>query len=167
MNKDKKHTNIYWNKPSKKWYGMISKDKMRFKTIYSANIEDVIKDLDNLKEKLKSRHFIENYKASSIKEYGSYTVTSFERINFQYSYTGAEGQKVYTFKGYIKEKFYNIEMVEHPEKGWAYHAETKKMLICDSRISNKYYDNIEDCKKGLIKSFKRINNLKSKNKTLY
>jgi len=163
MIKDKKYKYCYWNKTKQRWYGMVMIEGIKFTSKHKQDIDEVFKDINELREKLQDKEFFNAYKVSSVKDMKHYGVVNYNKLYFRYSHTGADDQKVYIFSDYIKTKYYYIEMIEHPDKGWAYHAENKREMICDSRISNKYYDSLEECKNALIDSFKRINIRNSKN----
>lgn len=167
MIKDKRYKYCYWNDTKKRWYGMVSIDGIKFTTTHREDIDVVFKEIHELKEKLKDPEFFNTYKVKNIKEFNSYGVVNLNALYFRFSHTGAENQNVYIFKDYIKGRLYYIEMIEYPDKGWAYHAENGKELVCDSRIANKYYDSLDLCKKALIESFIRINYRKLKNKVVY
>lgn len=76
-------------------------------------------------------------------------------IVFTYAYTGLENQKVYRYRGYVQNKMLFIEMINYVNGTWAYHCENYKGLVCDSRISNRYYNSLEECKDALLKSLDR------------
>jgi hypothetical protein len=77
-------------------------------------------------------------------------------IEYVYSHTGAEDQKVYKYHNFLKSKLFYIEFVDHPVFGWYYHCDSRGKNICDSRYAKRYFDNIEDCKKDLGKTLRKL-----------
>jgi Mor family transcriptional regulator len=73
---------------------------------------------------------------------------------FFYSHTGLDGQKVYKFIGTIRNKNLYIELIDQNGE-WVYHCENNKGLVCDSRISNRSYDSMLNCKIALHDSLER------------
>ena len=77
-------------------------------------------------------------------------------LNYVYSHTGAEDQKVYKHYNFVKSKLLYIELVDHPVLGWYYHCDSRGKNICDSRYAKRYFDNIEECKKDLGKTLRKL-----------
>lgn len=81
----------------------------------------------------------------------------YEHLNevpFTFSHIGLDGQKVYKFIGSIKKRILYIELIELNGE-WVYHCENNKGLVCDSRISNRTYDSMINCKVALYESLER------------
>jgi hypothetical protein len=53
-------------------------------------------------------------------------------------------------------------MIELSSGEWVYHCENSRGMVCDSRISNRSYDSIEECKEALYQSLVRKNYFKNK-----
>jgi hypothetical protein len=77
-------------------------------------------------------------------------------LKYVYSHTGAEDQKVYKFYDFVKNKLFYIELIDHPKLGWYFHCDSRGKNICDSRYAKRYFDNIDDCKKDLGKTLRKL-----------
>jgi Mor family transcriptional regulator len=125
------------------------------------NIYSVTKFMIN---KITANHRAYRKKLTKVKHETNFNleISNFENIPFVYSHTGIDNQKVYKFIGIIKGKNLYIEMIELSSGEWVYHCENSRGMVCDSRISNRSYDSIEECKEALYQSLVRKNYFKNK-----
>lgn len=152
-----KETNVkgIYKYKSGKYYGMVYNSKKFYYTKTSDDIEEVEEWMHDLKhklsiEELKAELDAEKQRRKEKRE----NINYYDKYDFKFKHIGAEGQQVYSFKGVVFNKFFYIELIQCQKKGWAYHAEGRYGFLIDSRISDKYYESMQDCIVALDNSLK-------------
>jgi len=155
--KERNVKGIYVSKKGK-YYGTAFAFNKLYYTKFTESIEDAEKLLVELRQKLQ----IDEIRRKIDKEINNKKNKNIilkkcvsENYNFEFKHTGAEGQRVYSFTNNIYNKYLYMELIENPVGCWAYHVESRGNLVCDSRISNRYYDSMVECIKAMDASLKR------------
>lgn len=183
--KKSKTNHVYFCNTKKKWFGYITVKGRSIFTSYRENPDGLVEEVQELIDMFKSSSNVDQliieYKRnkrevyletlrqkrienkSDKKVYEKKTpvisvnsIYRLRQLNYTYSHTGAENQKVYMTVRCLRSSNFYIELIEYPDKGWAYHVDKGKNFICDSRIVNKYYSTKEECIDGMISSLVRL-----------
>lgn len=141
-----------------KYYGCVSAFNKLYYTKFTDSLEDAEQMTIQLREKLQIDEIRMQMEIERLERKSKNIIPKkslSENYNFEYKYTGAEGQKVYSFTNNIFGRLLYMELIENPVGCWAYHVENRSNLVCDSRISNRYYDSMVECIKAMDASLKR------------
>lgn len=151
--------NLIQNKKEKNIFDKVTRDKNELKLSLNELAIKYNISVNYVKRILYNKEFIEYMKSPDRelkKILENEIVYLIDRLTFNYSHTGAEDQKVYKYYNYIKSKLFYIELIDHPQLGWYYHCDSRGKNICDSRYAKRYFDCMEDCKKDLGKTLRKL-----------
>ena len=151
--------NLIQNKKQKNIYEKVHYDRKNLKLTHGKLAIKYSISVDYVKRILYNKEFNEYMRNpdKGLKQIlQNDIVYLIENLNFIYSHTGAEDQKVYKYHNFIKSKLFYIELVDHPKTGWYFHCDSRGKNICDSRYAKRYFDSMEDCKKDLGKTLRKL-----------
>lgn len=155
--KERNVKRIYQNKQGK-YYGCVFAFNKMYYTKAVESIEDAEDLLIELREKLQVEEIRQQIEIERLEKKNNKVKISksvAENYNFEFDHVGAENQRVYTFTNNVYNKYLYMELIENAVGCWAYHVESRGNLVCDSRISNRYYDSMFECIKAMDGSLKR------------
>ena len=150
LKQTRKKTNIYENVKKDREQLELTHGKLAIKYDISVNyVKRILYNKEFIEYMENPEKGVEQILANDI-------VYLIVNLYYVYSHTGAEDQKVYKHYNFVKSKLLYIELVDHPVLGWYYHCDSRGKNICDSRYAKRYFDNMEDCKKDLGKTLRKL-----------